>query len=88
MLTMLGSPRRGSDGKTRRQTLQAGMLAGLGGLPGAGLSQILAAEESGQIRDAKAKNVIFIFLLGGAATQDMYDLKPAAPAEVRGEFQP
>lgn len=40
------------------------------------------------VHDARAKNVIFIFLLGGAATQDMYDLKPGAPAEVRGEFQP
>ena len=88
MLTMLGSPRRCCDGRTRRQTLQAGLLGGLGGLPGLGLGQVLSAQDAGLIQDAKAKNVIFIFLLGGAATQDMYDLKPAAPAEVRGEFQP
>jgi hypothetical protein len=49
---------------------------------------MLQAEQSGLIKDAKAKNVIFIFLLGGAATQDMYDLKPNAPSEVRGEFKP
>lgn len=88
MLTMLGSPRRCCDGITRRQTLQAGMLGGMSGLSGLGLSQVLSAESDGLLRDAKAKNVIFIFLLGGAATQDMYDLKPGAPSEVRGEFQP
>ena len=55
---------------------------------GFGLPQMLQAEETGLSKDAKAKNVIFIFLLGGAATQDMYDLKPNAPSEVRGEFKP
>ena len=32
--------------------------------------------------------MILLYLLGGAATQDMWDLKPDAPAEVRGEFKP
>lgn len=85
MLTMLGSPRRCCDGKTRRETLRAGTLTAMGGF---GLPQMLQAEQSGLVKDAKAKNVIFIFLLGGAATQDMYDLKPDAPMEVRGEFKP
>lgn len=85
MLTMLGSPRRCCDGFTRRETLRAGALSAMGGF---GLPQMLQAEQSGLIKDAKAKNVIFIFLLGGAATQDMYDLKPNAPSEVRGEFKP
>ncbi len=85
MLTMLGSPRQCCDGITRRETLKAGALSALGGF---GLPQMLAAEEAGKVAQAKAKNVIFLFLLGGAATQDMYDLKPDAPVEVRGEFQP
>lgn len=85
MLTMLGSPRRCCDGMTRRETLRAGALTGLGGF---GLTQMLQAEHQGIATPGKAKNVIFIFLLGGAATQDMYDLKPNAPAEVRGEFRP
>lgn len=76
MLTMLGSPRRCCDGVTRRETLRAGALSALGGF---GLPQMLAAESSGNVHNARAKNVIFIFLLGGAATQDMYDLKPQAP---------
>ena len=85
MLKMLGSPRRCCDGITRRETLQAGALSALGGF---GLPQMLAAEEAGAVGHGKAKNVIFVFLLGGAATQDMYDLKPTGPSETRGEFQP
>lgn len=85
MLTMLGSPRRCCDGFTRRETLRAGALSAMGGF---GLPQMLQAEQTGLSKDAKAKNVIFIFLLGGAATQDMYDLKTNAPSEVRGEFKP
>ena len=85
MLKMLGTRRRCCDGVTRRETLQAGAISALGGF---GLPQMLAAEAAGEVRDARAKNVIFIFLLGGAATQDMYDLKPDAPAEIRGEFKP
>ena len=85
MLTMLGSPRRCCEGFTRRETLRAGALSAMGGF---GLPQMLQAEQTGLSKDAKAKNVIFIFLLGGAATQDMYDLKPNAPSEVRGEFKP
>jgi hypothetical protein len=86
MLTMLGSPRRACDGLTRRETLQAGSLAllsglGLGGLAGAQAS----IPQSGR---GRAKNVILLFLLGGAATQDMIDLKPDAPSEIRGEFNP
>lgn len=84
MLRMLGSHRRCCDGVTRRETLKAGALSALGGF---GLPQMLAAEQAGIVHDAKAKNVIFVFLLGGAATQDMYDLKPQAPVEVRGDFQ-
>lgn len=89
MITMLGSPRRCCDGLTRRETLQAGTLSLLGGL--FGLPQHLAAAavrdgEGG--RRGKAKNVIVLYLLGGAPTQDMFDLKPDAPDGIRGEFQP
>src|SRR5258708_7880181 len=87
MLTMLGSPRRTCDGWTRREALQAGSLAMLGGF---GLPHLLAAQEAqrpGRPR-GRAKSVICLFLLGGAATQDMIDLKPNAPPEIRGEFSP
>jgi len=57
-------------------------------LGGLSLPQVLAAEETAATRPGKAKSVIMLYLLGGAAHQDMYDLKPLAPAEIRGEFQP
>jgi hypothetical protein len=41
-----------------------------------------------QRRPGRAKSVIVLYLLGGAATQDMIDLKPNAAVEVRGEFRP
>src|SRR6516164_5209042 len=90
MITMLGSPRRCCDGLTRRETLQAGALALLGGM---NLPTLLRAEESRAARmthhrPGKAKSVILLYLLGGAATQDMVDLKPNAPDDIRGEFRP
>lgn len=85
-VTLLGSPRRCCDGLTRRETLRAGALTLLGGF---GLPQWFAAREAGAVSaNPKAKSVILLYLLGGAPTQDMYDLKPEAPAEVRGEFNP
>ena len=83
MLSVLGSPRRLCDGWTRRETLQAGALAVLGGL---GLPRLLATEAGP--RKQKAKHVIVLNLLGGAATQDMFDLKPSAPSGVRSDFKP
>jgi hypothetical protein len=89
MFTMLGTPRRCCDGLTRRETLKVGALSALGGF---GLPQFLAAQDAASSRrrqrTGRAKSVIVLYLLGGAATQDMVDLKPDAPPEVRGEFQP
>jgi hypothetical protein len=85
MITMLGSPRRCCDGLTRRETLKAGALSLLGGA--FDLPRLLAMEEQ-RPRPGKAKSVILLYLLGGAATQDMWDLKPDAPAGVRSEFRP
>src|SRR5207248_2579493 len=39
-------------------------------------------------RAGKARSVLLLYLHGGAPTQDMFDLKPNAPREVRGEFKP
>src|SRR5262252_3984378 len=87
MITMLGTPRRCCDGLTRRETLKAGALSLLSGFT---LPNLLHAEEARgkDGRPGKAKSVILLYLLGGAATQDMIDLKPSAPAEIRGEFKP
>src|SRR6266850_5356855 len=83
MLTILGRRQRLCDNASRRDFLKIGALA-LGGLS---LPQILRAEaQAGTSRSHKA--VIMIFLSGGPPHQDMVDLKPDAPMEVRGEFRP
>src|SRR5829696_995603 len=66
----------------RRSMLRVGALA-LGGLT---LPNLLKARASGSA--ANRKSVILVWLAGGPSHIDMYDLKPAAPAEVRGEFKP
>jgi hypothetical protein len=86
MITMLGSRRRCCDGLTRRETLKAGALSLLGGLFNE--QSLLALEEHRGIGTGKAKSVILLYLLGGAATQDMFDLKPNAPSGIRSEFKP
>jgi hypothetical protein len=88
MLRMLGGPRRFCDGITRREALTAGALSVLGGA--FHLPALLALEERrpAGARPGKAKSVILLYLHGGAPTQDMFDLKPTAPAQIRGEFKP
>ncbi|MCE9530635.1 MAG: DUF1501 domain-containing protein [Planctomycetes bacterium] len=88
MWTMLGSPRQACDGITRRETLKVGALSLLGS--GFTLPNLLKAEQSRSVnsRPGKAKSVILLYLLGGAATQDMWDLKPDAPVGIKSEFKP
>src|SRR5262245_15058542 len=88
MITLLGSKRRLCDGLTRRETLKAGALSLLGGA--FNLPSLLRAEErrGAHTLTGKAKSVILLYLLGGAPTQDMFDLKPGAPEKIRGEFKP
>ena len=83
MLTIPGKRSRYCDGMSRRSWMQIGSLA-LGGMA---LPDILRAEtqNGGQQR---IKGIIMVLLPGGPSHLDMYDLKPAAPAEIRGEFQP
>ncbi len=85
MLTILGQRDRHPfcDGISRRSFLRIGSLS-LGGLA---LPQILRAEQQAG-KSNRHKAVIMIFLPGGPPHQDMFDLKPDAPVEVRGEFQP
>jgi hypothetical protein len=88
MITMLGTPRRYCDGITRRETLKAGALSLLSG--GFTLENLLRAEEGrpANRRPGRARSVILLFLGGGAATQDIWDIKPDAPIGIRSEFKP
>lgn len=71
------------DGVSRRSFLQLGAM-GMGGLTLAGL---LRAEARAGVGSSH-KAVINIHLGGGPSHQDMFDLKPMAPVEYRGEFNP
>jgi hypothetical protein len=90
MLTLYGQAGRWCDGVSRRGFLTIGGLS-VGGtaLPLAG---ILRAEESaavaGRAHPRRHKALINVFLAGGPPHQDMWDLKPDAPSEIRGEFKP
>ena len=74
------------DGFTRRSFLQAGS-AGLAGLSLPALANLQAAGAIEPGRD-KIKNCITIFLVGSPGQLDTWDMKPDAPAEIRGKFQP
>src|SRR5439155_5540013 len=82
-LTIFGKPYRHQGGVSRRHFLTAGAL-GLGGLT---LADLLRAEAAAGIRSSE-KAVINMHLDGGPPQQDMIDLKPDAPVELRGEFKP
>lgn len=78
-----GDPQRYCDGISRRSFLELGALS-LGGLT---LAQVLQAEARARVGSSE-KAIINIHLGGGPSHQDMFDLKPDAPAEYRGEFNP
>jgi len=85
MLRVLGRGTRCCDGSTRREVLQAGGIAGLG----LHLPEFLEARAAAPVRQtAAARSVILINLIGGPSHIDMFDMKPDAPAEIRGEFSP
>ena len=86
MLTILGPPdqrRQFCDGISRRNFLRIGGM----GAVGLTLAQLLGIEAQAGIGQSH-KSVILIYLVGGPPHQDMFDLKPAAPSDVRGEFNP
>ncbi len=73
----------------RRFALQAGAL-GLLGLGMHELRGLRGAESTDAVSASfgRAKSCIYIFLSGGLAQHESFDLKPQAPAEIRGEFTP
>jgi hypothetical protein len=83
MLTVWGARQRFCDGISRRNFLKIGAF-------GAGLTLAealhLRARAGGS--PTPTKSAIMIYLPGGPSHMDMYDLKPDAPKEFRGEFNP
>lgn len=73
---------------SRRELIRLGSI-GLGGLTLSGLNgQDREARGAAVGSKAKIKSVVLLFLSGGPAHQDMWDLKPNAPEEIRGTFRP
>jgi hypothetical protein len=88
MITIPGSPVRWCDGFSRRDFLQIGGL----GAAGLALPNLFRARAQGAEPSApgagRAKSCILLFMGGGPPQMDTFDLKPDAPAGVRGEFPP
>ena len=82
MLTILGQRQRYCDGINRRNFLKIGAFGA--GLTLAGMLRAQAAPT----KTSSRKSAIMIYLPGGPSHMDMYDLKPDAPMEFRGEFKP
>jgi hypothetical protein len=79
------SGHRGHLQPVRRRTF---LVAGGLGLCGLGAGAVPAAPAPAPAGRAKAKSTILFWLSGGASHLDMWDMKPEAPAEFRGEFRP
>lgn len=84
MLSILGRGTKLCDGITRRELLRVGGLS-FGGLT---LADVLRSRASAEPNAARPKSVIMIWLRGAMSHIDSLDMKPNAPAEIRGEFQP
>lgn len=71
------------DGLSRRDFLQVGSLGA-----GMGLADFAALQAVGAVDPKSDKNGIMIFNLGAPSQLDCWDMKPQAPLEIRGPFQP
>src|SRR5262245_41867042 len=83
MLNIAGPESRYCDRISRRACFRIGSLA-LGGLALPEILRRQSVNASGKV----AKGIIMVLLPGGPSHLDTFDLKPEAPAEIRGEFRP
>lgn len=83
MLNILGAKQRFCDGIARRNFLKIGAFGA-----GLALSDMLRLQAQASTTATRRKAAIMIYLPGGPSHLDMWDLKPNAPVEYRGEFRP
>jgi hypothetical protein len=87
MFTLWSTAQKFCDGITRRNFLQIGAFGA--GLTLADMLRLRAsAAANTKVASGHKKSAIMIYLPGGPSHMDMYDLKPDAPKEFRGEFNP
>ncbi|MCS7046601.1 MAG: DUF1501 domain-containing protein [Gemmataceae bacterium] len=86
MLTFWGNQQTFCDGVSRRNFLKIGAFGA--GLTLADVLRVRANTAPERAVRSRLKSAIMIYLPGGPSHMDMYDLKPNAPAEFRGEFRP
>src|SRR3954466_2073499 len=79
-----GVERGNCEGVSRRDFLKIGTLAGMG----LTLPELVRCREAAAAEGKRPANVIFLFLDGGPSHLETFDMKPDAPAEIRGEFKP
>ena len=72
------------DGVVRRDFLRLGVA----GMTGLNLAAYLNMAQAGELVQTQADNAIFVNLTGGPSHLDTFDMKPDAPAEYRGTFNP
>src|SRR6266513_37070 len=73
------------DGVTRRDFVQVGALGAIG----LTLSKFAALQALGAVNETRQdQSCIMIFNLGAPSQVDTFDMKPNAPAEIRGPFKP
>ena len=82
MLTFTGAPKRFCDGIARRSFLKIGAFGA-----GLTLADMLRAKANANPTGSTQKSAIMIYLPGGPSHMDMYDIKPDAPTEYKGEFK-
>lgn len=83
MFNIFGSAHRFCDGISRRSFMKIGAFGA-----GLTLADMLRARATAGAATSTTKAAIMIYLPGGPSHMDMYDLKPEAPMEFRGEFKP
>lgn len=89
MLTIRGGAQKGfCDGISRRGFMQVGAFGAGVTLADMLRGQAAASNAAVNPGTTRAKSAIMVYLPGGPTHMDMYDLKPNAPAEFRGEFNP
>src|SRR5262245_18502778 len=90
MIDLPAADHSACDGLSRREWLCAGGLSTVGMM----LPDLLRARDKSSAPSqhfagfGRAKSCIALFLFGAPAHQDMWDMKPDAPKEIRGEFNP